>query len=90
MKRFFWIVTAVMVALAVVACSSSEERAAPEAASPEQAEPRKSAVRRFTDETAEKMERKIRTPIDKAKATRDLGDERTEAMDQALRESGGE
>jgi len=90
MKRFFWIVAAVMVGLTMVACSSPEEGTAPEPAAPEQAEPQKSAVRRFTDETAVKIERKISTPIDKARATRDLGDERTEAMDQALQESGGE
>ena len=44
----------------------------------------KSKIDQMTDQAAEKAVEKIRTPIDKARATKDLGDERTDAMDKAI------
>jgi hypothetical protein len=44
----------------------------------------KGTIEKMTDKTAERFEKKIRTPIDKARATRDLGDKRLEDMDKAL------
>ena len=38
----------------------------------------------MTDQAAETAVKKIRTPIDKARATQNLGDERVEEMDKAL------
>jgi len=40
---------------------------------------------RITTEAAQKMTDHIRTPIDKAKATRSLGDDRVKEMDKALK-----
>ena len=46
----------------------------------------KGRIEQMTDETAEKAVRKIRTPIDKARNTQDLGDDRMESMDKALQQ----
>ncbi|MCD6268745.1 MAG: hypothetical protein J7J71_01265 [Deltaproteobacteria bacterium] len=40
---------------------------------------------RITTKAAKKMSDRIRTPIDKAKATKSLGDERMKEMDKALK-----
>jgi hypothetical protein len=40
----------------------------------------------MTDQTAEKAVKKIRTPMDKARSTQDLGDDRMESMDKALQQ----
>ncbi len=57
----------------LAACSQSQEKKA-----------EKSAVDKMTDKAAEKAVTKIRSPIDKAKLTKSLGDERTKAIDEAL------
>ena len=44
----------------------------------------KSRIDQMTDQAAEKAVEKIRTPIDKARATKDLGDERTDTIDKTL------
>ena len=44
----------------------------------------KSGIERMTDQAAETVEKKIRTPMDKARSTRNLGDERVEQTDRAL------
>ena len=41
-------------------------------------------IEKMTDQAAETAVKKIRTPIDKARATQNLGDERVEEMDKAL------
>jgi ABC-type glycerol-3-phosphate transport system substrate-binding protein len=87
-KRILTAAAAALLALALVACSSGE-KATSDTASQEQAAP-KSAVKRFTDKTAEKIEKHITTPLDKARATQNLGEERNEAMDKALQENTGE
>ena len=38
----------------------------------------------MTTEAADKAVKKIRTPLDKARATKNLGDERMKAMDEAI------
>ena len=48
---------------------------------PEQAEKK---VDEITTEAADTVVRKVRTPIDKAKGTRDFGGERTDAIDKAM------
>ena len=40
---------------------------------------------RITTKAAKKMSDRIRTPIDKAKATKSLGDDRMKEMDKALK-----
>jgi hypothetical protein len=46
----------------------------------------KGRIEQMTDETAEKAVRKIRTPMDKARNTQNLGDDRLESMDKALQQ----
>lgn len=46
----------------------------------------KGMIEQMTDETAEKAVKKIRTPMDKARNTQNLGDERLESMDKALQQ----
>lgn len=57
-----------------VGCSKKEEQNAEE----------KGAIDKMTDQAAETAVKKIRTPMDKARATQNLGDERVEEMDKAL------
>ncbi len=44
----------------------------------------KGRIEKMTDQAAETIEKKIRTPMDKARATQNLGDDRLEQMDKAL------
>jgi hypothetical protein len=44
----------------------------------------KGRIEKMTDQAAEAVEKKIRTPMDKARATQNLGDDRLEQMDKAL------
>lgn len=46
----------------------------------------KGRIDQMTDQAAEKAVEKIRTPLDKARATKDLGDDRLEEMDKALQQ----
>jgi plasmid stabilization system protein ParE len=46
------------------------------------------AIDRQTTRAAERIEKKIRTPLDRARATRKLGDRRLEEMDRRMRETG--
>ena len=41
-------------------------------------------IEKMTDQAADKAVSKIRTPKDKARATRDLGDDRLDDIDKAL------
>jgi len=52
--------------------------------SKEQQTEEKGKIEKMTDEAAETVEKKIRTPLDKARATQDLGNERVDEMDKAL------
>ena len=46
----------------------------------------KGRIEQMTDQVAENAVKKIRTPIDKARATQNLGDDRLESMDKALQQ----
>ena len=46
----------------------------------------KGRIEQMTDQTAEKAVKKIRTPMDKARNTQNLGDDRLESMDKALQQ----
>ena len=60
-------------------CTKNDERQAEEIEE-------KGRIEQMTDETAEKAVRKIRTPMDKARNTQNLGDDRLESMDKALQQ----
>jgi hypothetical protein len=63
----------------VIACSN-EKKAEPVADAP-----KPGAIEQFTDKTAAQVEQKIRSPIDKARATQGQGEERLEAIDEAMK-----
>jgi hypothetical protein len=63
------------VSIALTGCSKQEE---------EQIVEEKGSIEKMTDETADKAIKKIRTPLDKARGTSNLGDKRLEEMDKAL------
>jgi len=46
----------------------------------------KGRIEQMTDQAAQKAEKKIRTPLDKARSTQDLGDDRLETMDKVLQQ----
>ena len=46
----------------------------------------KGTIEQMTDQTAKAAVKKIRTPMDKARATQNLGDDRLESMDKALQQ----
>ena len=60
-------------------CSNSIEQQAEEIEE-------KGKIEQMTDEVAEKAVKKIRTPINKARDTQNLGDERLESMDKAMQQ----
>ena len=63
------------VSIAFTGCSKQEE---------EQIVEEKGAIEKMTDEAADKAVKKIRTPLDKARGTGNLGDKRLEEMDKVL------
>jgi hypothetical protein len=71
------ILAMLLTALLLNACGPEEENAAAE--SPGQ-------VETVTTEAAAVVVKRIRTPLDKARATQNLGDQRVEEMDTALQE----
>lgn len=72
---YFLLAAAVLsVSITFTGCSKEEEQVAEE----------KGSIEKMTDETADKAVKKIRTPINKARDTGNLGDERLEEMDKAL------
>jgi hypothetical protein len=71
------ILAMLLTALLLNACGPEEENAAAESAGP---------VETVTTEAAAVMVKRIRTPLDKARATQNLGDQRVEEMDTALQE----
>ena len=75
-SRVFFFITILIFSLSffIAGCSKQEEQQAEE----------KGRIEKMTDEAAEKAVSKIRTPKDKARSTRDLGDERLDAIDKAL------
>ena len=73
---FLLAATVLSVSVTFTGCSNQGEQQAEE----------KGSIEKMTDDAAEKAVRKIRTPKDKARATRDLGDDRLDAMDKAVQE----
>jgi hypothetical protein len=63
------------ISIAFTGCSKQED---------EQVVEEKGAIDKMTDEAADKAVKKIRTPINKARGTSNLGDQRLEEMDKAL------
>jgi len=45
--------------------------------------------KKMTNKAAEAIEKKVNTPMDKARATQALGEERTDAIDKGVQDSGG-
>lgn len=52
----------------------------------EKQEAEKGKIEKMTDQAAETAVKKIRTPQEKARAARDLGNDRLEAMDKAVQQ----
>lgn len=50
----------------------------------EQQSDEKGRIEKMTDQAADTTVKKIRTPLDKARATQNIGDDRLEEMDKAL------
>ena len=76
----FFVVTAIGFVLVFQAgCTKKDEQQA------EKIE-EKGKVEQMTDQAAEKAVTKIRTPIDKARNTQKIGDDRLESMDKALQQ----
>ena len=77
-KRFFYhiftITTLCLLFVLFSGCAKDEEQHVEE----------KGTIDKMTDEAAETAVKKIRTPMDKARATGNLGDERLEEMDKIL------
>lgn len=81
-KSFYLILGVVAIGLALVlqsGCTKNDEQLA------EKIE-EKGKIEQMTDEAAEIAVKKIRTPLDKARATQGFGDDRLESMDKALQE----
>lgn len=77
-KRFFYrflgAATASFLLVLPAGCVKNEEQNAEE----------KGRIEKMTDQAAGTAVKKIRTPMDKARATQNLGNERLEEMDKAL------
>jgi hypothetical protein len=73
-SHFFGAVTLSVLLVMGVGCSKNEE----------QGGEGKGRIEQVTDEAAETAVKEIRTPIEKARATQNLGDDRLEEMDKAL------
>ena len=82
MKYLHQLITSALICFIFVfaaGCSKKEEQVAEETQD-------KGKIEQMTDQAAETAVRKIRTPQDKARATRDLGNEREELMDKVLQQ----
>ncbi|KPK00484.1 MAG: hypothetical protein AMJ60_01160 [Desulfobacterales bacterium SG8_35] len=77
-KRFFYhfpgAVIACFLLVLPAGCSKNEDQHVEE----------KSRTEKMTDQAAEAAVKKIRTPMDKARATQNLGNDRLEEMDRAV------
>lgn len=76
-KHKFFILPAVILLffMAFAGCSKQDD---------EQAVEEKGRIEKMTDEAADQAVKKIRTPIEKARDTGNLGDQRMEEMDRVL------
>ncbi|OGQ96139.1 MAG: hypothetical protein A2521_12450 [Deltaproteobacteria bacterium RIFOXYD12_FULL_57_12] len=75
MKTANWqsMALAVLLCLSVTACSTGKEE-----------KTEKGSIEKMTDKVAETAEAKITTPMNKARATQELGDERLKEIDKGL------
>ena len=73
------LVAAALVLFFQAGCTKNDEQQAVEIEE-------KGKIEQMTDQAAETAVKKIRTPMDKARATQNLGDERLESMDKALQQ----
>ena len=69
------IIYALAMAMTLAACSGSGQ---------EKKETISKTIDRQTTQAAERIEKKIRTPLQKARDTRHLGEQRTDAIDRAV------
>jgi hypothetical protein len=77
MKKLWSVILIVGFSIGVLVsgCSQSKDK-----------EPVEVKVDPAAEEIASQIRKELRTPIDKAQKTQELGDERTEAIDQALKQ----
>jgi hypothetical protein len=77
MKQFWSVILIIgfFIGVLVSGCAQSKDK-----------EPVEVKVDPVAEETARQIRKELRTPIDKAQKTQELGDERTEAIDQALKQ----
>ena len=78
MKKLFTLSVLFFLFFSVLLSGCSQEDKQPQAES-----------KNVSEKMAEKIEKNITTPLDKALTTRNLGEERTEAIDRALEEQPG-
>ncbi len=78
MRRASLTILMIMLSALLLSGCSKEEESISEKASKK--------VDEITTKAADTMVKKIRTPLDKARATKDLSDERTEAIDRMMKE----
>ena len=76
MRKLFILILVIVLAALLFQHFDKEE-----ASLPEQAEKK---VDEITTKAADTVVKKVRTPLNKARGTRDLGDERTDAIDKAM------
>lgn len=78
MKKSFVLILLLFLLSGISLMSCSKENEQPE-----------EGGKKLTDKAAETIEKKIRTPMDKARATQSLGEERTDAIDKGVQDTGG-
>lgn len=76
---FIGIAAVVVVCFLQAGCTKNNEQQAQEIEE-------KGRIEQMTDQAAEKAVKKIRSPIDKARDTQTLGDDRMESMDKAVQQ----
>lgn len=77
---YYWGVSAFVLAMVFSAgCTKNETQQAEEVEE-------KGRIEQMTDQAADEAVQKIRTPINKARTTRDYGDDRLESMDKAIQQ----
>jgi len=78
MRKLFMLVLAILLAALLFRVYSKDEESISDKASKK--------VDEITTEAADTVVKKVRTPLNKARGTKDVGDERTDAIDRAMRE----
>ena len=78
MRKILLIIIAIFLAFLLYDNFNKEEESITETA--------EKKVDEITTKAADTMVKKIRTPLNKARGTKDLGDERTDAIDRMMKE----